>query len=432
MKATHFKLLLPALLLAAFAPTAQAQMFPVECGEVSDDTKAVNYSLYWESFKNEAYVDAMPHLRWIISCAPLFPSNNDKNYRRLMEAYEKFAEQATDSTTKTAYLDSVLITYDAMIPAIKQAGVEVNPAYVNIEKGRFLQKYAQDLPERQAEVTTLYREAYEMQPDSVDAYTVQYLFADLLQRGEKAGALDFAKEIKTRFSDNAELTTYVDNYMGALFSNDEEKYAFYKERLAANPDDEEALNEVIDLAFKMRDTATLEQLEPQILAKLEADPSINNYRRLAKIRSDSGNMDGAIDLYEKAISISTDPTEKRDLWYNIGIMRHRADQISAARAAYQKALDIDQNYGAAIIGIGDTIMASACGDELSRGSVYWLATDYYQRAAQRDPSVSGDANSRIAGARRGYPSTEALFLKGIKRGASYPVACGFGGTTTVR
>ncbi len=435
MTSTFSKLLLFALLLVV-APTARAQapLFSVDCGEVTEDDKAINYSLYYESFKNEAYVDALPHLRWIISCAPTFnaSSSNDRHFRRLMEIYEHMATEATDQATKTAYLDSVLVTYDAMLPVIEKAGTPVNPAYAKIEKGRILQKYAQDLPDRQGEVTTLYQEAYELQPDSVDSYTVQFLYADLLQKGDKARALEFGNEIKERFPADTALTSYVDNYMGSLFGTDEEKFDFYKARFAENPDDEEALDIIIDIATRKKWTEEMSVLEPQILQKLEAEPSARMYRILAGIRSDAGDDNGAIELYEKAIAASETDEDKRDIWYNIGIMRHRAGSISAARAAYQKALDIDPNYGAAIIGIGDTIMASACGTGIDRGAIYWYATDWYERAASRDPSVAQTASSRIAGARRGYPSTEDLFLKGIQRGSSYPVGCGFGATTRVR
>lgn len=425
-------LILPVLLLLASAPTAQAQMFDVACENVTDNDKAMNYSLYWESFKNEAYVDAMPYLRWVVSCAPLYPSNRDTNFRRLMQAYEHFAKESTDAATKSAYLDSVLVTYDVMVEALQGANIPVNLALAKIEKGRFIQTNAEAMPNRQGEVVTLYREAYQMQPDSTDTYTIQFLFADLLQKGDKAGALAFAKEVKERHANNAELITYVDQYMGQLFANDQERYDFYKARLAANPEDEEALNEVIDLATKMRDTAMMEQLEPQILARLEQNPSVRMYRILAGLRAARGDEAGAIELFQRAIAIATDNTEKRDLYYNIGIYQHRMGQTGAARRSYSQALDLDPNYGRAILGIGDIIAACASGSDEGR-TVYWLATDYYNRASNRDPSLASEANQRIGRIRGSFPSSEWKFFNNLSNGQGYTVtACGLNERTTVK
>ncbi len=423
---------LPLLLLAVAVPSARAQMFSVACGEVDDVAKATNYSLYYESFKNEAYKDAMPYLRWTIACAPLYPSNNDKNFRRLMEVYEHMAEQAADPAAKAAYYDSVLVTYDAMLPVLEAGGISVNKALANVEKGRFLQAHAETMPQRQPEVAQLYREAYQMQPDSTDAYTIQYLFADLLQNNDRSGALSFAKEVKERFPSDTTLTNYVDRFMGQLFANDEEKYAFYQEQLAADPNNEEALNEVIDLAIKMRDTAKMEELEPQILARLEADPSVRMYRILAGIRAERDDVSGAIELFNKAIEASTDPDEQRDLYFNIGTYQHRAGNLGAARSAYNKALGLDPNYGRAILGIGDII--ASCGSGSFEGrQVYWLATDYYARARERDPSVADEAAQRIGRIRGSYPSKEDLFFRNMSAGQGVSVtACGVTERTTVK
>ncbi len=432
MKSLFSKLFLLSALGLYVAAPSQAQMFSVACGEVDDQAKAMNYSLYYESFKNEAYVDAMPYLRWIISCAPLYPSNRDTNFRRLMQAYEHMANEATDAATKKAYLDSVLVTYDAMLPVLEQGGIPVNQALARIEKGRFLQTNAESLPDRQGEVAELYREAYQMQPDSTDSYTIQYLFADLLQRNDRAGALSFAKEVKERFAADTTVISYVNRFMGQLFANDEEKYAFYQQQLAENPNDEEALNEVLDLAIKLRDTAMMEKMEPQILSRLAQNPSVRMYRVLAGIRADRGDEAGAIELFRKAIESSTDPNEKRDLYFNVGAYQHRAGNLGAARNSYRQALEIDPNFGRAILGIGDVV--AACGSGSFEGRmVYYLATDYYARARERDSSIASEANERIGRMRASYPSREDLFFRNMSPGQGVTVsACGVSERTTIK
>ncbi len=63
--------------------------------------------------------------------------------------------------------------------------------------------------------------------------------------------------------------------------------------------------------------------------------------------------------------------------------------------------------------------------------VYWLATDYYQRAKSVDSEVASKANTKISQVKKSYPTVDDLFTYGIDEGKSITIQC-LGETTTAR
>ena len=77
-------------------------------------------------------------------------------------------------------------------------------------------------------------------------------------------------------------------------------------------------------------------------------------------------------------------------------------------------------------------MVSSCSDSpLGGREVYWLATDYYQRAKAKDSNVASKANTKISQVKKSYPTIDDLFTYGITEGQSITVKC-LGETTTAR
>lgn len=110
-------------------------------------------------------------------------------------------------------------------------------------------------------------------------------------------------------------------------------------------------------------------------------------------------------------------------------------QTSKARRYANQVLDINPNNGEAYLVIGDAVTgaSSNCDDgKLGERAVYWLATDYYQKAKQVDPSVAEKANQKIASARSQYPSTQDIFVYSLKEGDSFEISCPWSASTTIR
>ena len=117
----------------------------------------------------------------------------------------------------------------------------------------------------------------------------------------------------------------------------------------------------------------------------------------------------------------------KEIYFNMGIAQQQEGRLSRARTYFRRTLEIDRNYGAAYMAIGDLYVTavSSCGSfEREDRAVYWLVTDYYDRAASVDPTVAGSAQRKSRQYRAYYPDQEALFFKGWEPGQRYMVDYG--------
>jgi hypothetical protein len=111
-----------------------------------------------------------------------------------------------------------------------------------------------------------------------------------------------------------------------------------------------------------------------------------------------------------------------------------AGQVSKCIRYARKAAKADPANGEPYLLIGDAVasMVSACNNSpLGGREVYWLATDYYQRAKSVDSSVADKARTKISQVRRSYPTIDDLFTYGITEGKDIRVEC-LGESTTAR
>ncbi len=415
----------PALLAVTFLcigalPTA---MQAVAQEGPTDQEKAIHYSLYYEDFKNGNYEGALPNLRWILAHSPEFQGRRktDKNFERAIKAYEEIGMAQEDDEIRRAYLDSALVMFDVAVPTLQDKGVEIDVFEWTRNKGTFILKHQDDLEDHVGEIAGLFRKIFELDPARTQLFYLEYVIRDCIANEDKQCAIDFMTEIERKAGDNAEIMARINEFRGALFTSPEERIAFLEQKLEKTPDDLDIITELFELyeQEKYRDKmyemgARLQQMKP--------DPRI--YRILAKMRLDDGDADEAIKMYEQSLAMPGGKDAAREVYYNIGIAHQQEGRLSKARVAFRKALQIDPSYGMALIGIGDLYVSSVanCGSfEREDRTVYWLATDYFERARDQDPSVSRMANQRIRSIRRSFPDQEALFFKGWNPGDSFTI-----------
>lgn len=417
------------------APAAFAQAS--DSAEVTEQDKAVHYSLYYENFKNESFESTLPDLRWIIEHAPEYPRNDDRNYERLKDTYVGLAKQAEDAEMRKAYLDSALTVFDTAIPAMKEAGIEFNERTWLINKGRFIQNNAEDLGDHLAEVPAIYLQAYEMNPEGLDPYYVKVIIDDYVRRDMKQEAVDLMDEVEERYKDDADMMGYITTVRDNLFKTPQERMAFLETRLAKEPENVDLISELFEIYMKLSYRDKAHELGQRLL---QMEPSVRVYQLLAKMHLEDGEFEEALALYEKALALPGAEERARDIYYNMGIAQQNLGRLANARTYFRRALEKDPNFGAAHLAIGDLYATAVqeCGSTLSREdrAVYWLVVDQYQKAKSVDPSVSGQANSKISTYSRYFPSAEDLFFNNWKAGQSYRIDYGcyswIGETTTVR
>lgn len=426
-----------AALLLILGASGLARPALAQSEQVSDQDKAVHYSLYYEDFKNQNFQSALPNLKWIIEKAPGYPRSDDRNFERLIETYTGLAEQTEDPQTSQAYLDSALVWYDEAVTILNEHDIEVDEVQWKIRKGRFIQENQAELGDDAPSVAAVYREAFEMGGCEVDPYYVRVIIDDLARRGEKQEAVDMTDEAEACYAENAEMVSYLNEVRNNLFTSPEERMTFLEQRLEQNPDDVDIASELFDIYLRLEYRERAAELGDRLL---ELQPSARTFRRLGELHLADGDADRAIEYYERALEMpDVEDSVRRDVLFNLGVAKQQDGALAEARRYFRRALEIDPNFGQAYIAIGDlyATAVSDCGSfEREDRAVYWLAVDYYERARSRDPSVASQADQKIATYRRSFPDQEALFFKGWEPGQSYRVDYGcyswIGETTTVR
>jgi tetratricopeptide (TPR) repeat protein len=336
------------------------------------------------------------------------------------------------------YLDSALYVHDVAVDSLRAAGVEVDPFDWAFAKGRFIQKHNQLLPDRQTDVGGIYREAYDLDHTRLQNYYINYIIADLVSKDQKGDAVDFMDIAEADFANDADVLTTIETWRGQLFTSPEERIGFLESQIEKNPDDGELKTELLQLYMDegIRDMAY--QLADEVMNDA---PSARLYRTVAKMRLDDGDTDEAIRLYEESLSMEGGSDAAREVYYNIGIAHQQEGRLASARTQFRRAIETDPTYVQALIAIGDLYVTAVqgCGTfEREDRAVYWLAADYFDRAAARaeNDAYANQARQRRQNIQRFFPTAEDKFFKNWNPGDRYTINYGcytwIGETTTVR
>ena len=426
-------LLVAMLSLKGFVPAANAQS--AECNE-SDIP--MNYSLYYEDYKIESWSTSLPYLKWIIRCAPGFPANNDRNFERLVDVYEGLALTNEDADMQAAYMDSALWVHDIAPDSLTEAGIDVDRFDWVFGKGRFIQKHNAILQDEQSEVGSLYYEAYELDHTRLQNYYINYIILDMVSKDRKGDAVEFMERAEQDFAGDEEVMATLENWRGQLFTSPEERMGFLEGQIEKNPEDPELKAELLQLYMDegIRDMAY--ELADQVM---QSSPNGRLYRTVAKMRLDDGDTEEAIRLYEESLEMEGGASAAREVYYNIGIAHQQEGRLASARSQFRRALQEDPSYVQALIAIGDLYVTAVqgCGSfEREDRAVYWLAADYFDRAASRAESDTyrNQARQRSQNITRFFPTAEDKFFKNWNPGDRYTIDYGcytwIGETTTVR
>jgi tetratricopeptide (TPR) repeat protein len=421
-----------ALLVSFCLPLAASAQFE-SCADGDDRT---NYSLYYEEYKNENWENSLPYLKWILRCSPGMPNGSDRNYTRVVEVYEGIGMSQEDPVMQRAYLDSALYIFDSAVTILQDAEIEVSEYDWVFDKGRFMQKHSAELPDLQTDVGGVYETAFHLNPARIQGYYINYVVLDYVTKEEKGAAVEFLSVVEEARGDDADVMTMVTDWRGRLFTSPEERIEFLGTQLEKSPEDGDLIAELAEIYMDEGYRDELYELAPRLMA---SDPSSRTFRLIAKMRLEDGQADEAIDLYQQSLEMEGGTEAAREVYYNIGIAHQQEGRMSRARTAFRQSLQVDSDYGAAILAIGDIYMTSVqnCGSfEREDRAVYWLAADYFDRAAARDQSSVNPARQRLNSIRRLMPTAEDKFFKGWKGGDSYTINYGcyswIGESTRVR
>lgn len=403
--------------------------------EISDQDKAIHYSLYYENYKNENFADALPDLRWILTKAPTYPRNNDTNFERAVEVYEAMAERAESPEDTRAWLDSALVIFDTAVPLLQEAGAEVDEYVWARDKGRFIQTHKEELPELQEEAVVSYRKMYDLEPKRVNPYYLNVILNDYLSNQEYGKALDFMGELSDTRGDEPEVMSVVEE--AKAFIDPEDLVDFLESQIEADPDN-------IELRLQYLDAANELELEEEALE------TVNYLLTLADEQPDEFSEDLLVDLYRQALDAHVkagNVAEARsafntlkDLgaemtaqdYYNMGVIEQQGENFRGALSYYRQAQQADSDFTRARRAVPNlyATAVNSCGvKDREDKAVYWLLADTYRSAGMPSQAATYEKYG---------PNAEDIFYmdkwtEGQSTSVSYTCrGLTISGTTTVR
>lgn len=227
-----------------------------------------------------------------------------------------------------------------------------------------------------------------------------------------AGAQDFLDKYFLKIANDCDaLTPVLDKKFESLPTDPEEKKV--------------VLNKYMKLLDKQKCTAS-ETYEKYVKALVEIDPTAAGYYGLGNVLSNKGDEKGAVNAFEKAVELEAAGENANAYKLALASAQYTANQY---KAAYSTAKGVTGDLrGKAMIICGNAIAATAngCGDStFERKANFWLANDYYGRAAAAGESVSSSKFLSNA------PTQDDMFQQGVSVGASVSLSC-WGESTTAR
>jgi len=168
-------------------------------------------------------------------------------------------------------------------------------------------------------------------------------------------------------------------------------------------------------------------------AQLALDPSADAYFYSGVLKSKSGDSNGAVADFNKAVELETDNSRKSDILYKVaGMMRKRGSK-SQARNYAQKAINANSSNGKAYLLIANLYASSAnaCGSTpFEKRAIYWKAADMASKAGRVNPSLKSRANQTASSYTQRAPDKTMIFNAGMA-GKTVTFSCWVGGSVKV-
>lgn len=417
-----------------------------------------NLSLYETYYKQKNYDDAYPF--WKNACEVCPPKVSQNMYIKgvnLLKRQMKAAIKKKNNERAIALRDSVFLFYDLRIEHFpstskkpsnscevlgrkamdwtslnKRKAMEARPMFeesIACLEGKSL---AAIFDKYYSLLKTAFIEAdgAEAKTEAQEDLLLEYLrLSDFIEDGRQ-------NELASADSAGAEKYATTQKNLDEVFvqvANCDEMVPVLEGKLNAAPNDIDIKKKALRLLSEKGCTDNsifLPVAEAVYAVDKNADAAYSIGIQLAK----KGDFAAALPYFEEAVELCEDcPKLARNLM-TAGQSAKNTGQVSKCIRYARRAAKADPGNGEPYLLIGDAVasMVSSCSDSpLGGREVYWLATDYYQRAKSVDSEVTSKANTKISQVSKSYPSVDDLFTYGIDDGKEITVKC-IGETTKAR
>ncbi|QQS30377.1 MAG: hypothetical protein IPM47_05355 [Sphingobacteriales bacterium] len=415
-----------------------------------------NFSLYYEFFKHKMYDDAILYWRYIYENAP---AARKTTYLNGVTMYEYYANQATDSLTKQAYIDTMMMVYDKRIQYFGEEGDVASWKAVKLKELRpwATQEYADLINTAvniQQEETgyfvlipyfNIWLNKYNQKQITREQMLEQYnKVSDIIDYNvaNNPNEADLYKQVQelidviaTKLQTTTTTTTTTSPASCADIKNT------YEAQFKANPDD---LNLVQNLYSRLsRSNCKSDALYQDVLLKLyKLEPTSQRAKIIAQMYADKSENSTAQKYVQEAINLEPNGSKKASLYLLMAQLERRkggslsSSTASQARKYAKLAAELRPGWGKPYMFIGDLYASSGklCGPGTGWDSqvVAWAAADMWERAKDIDPDFTNEANQSINKYRQYFPKISEGFMRGYKNGETYNIGCWIGASTTIR
>ncbi len=211
----------------------------------------------------------------------------------------------------------------------------------------------------------------------------------------------------------------------------------FEPRYNANPTDKALLSNIITLFTSTECTDS-----DLFLRALESLHSVEPTEQTAYLlyRLYSSYPDGvekASAYMKEAIAFESSDAEK-DAQYSYEVASYLFAKTTDKKTALEyarEAAGLSESWaGKAYKLIGDIWVSTKCqGNPIEIRASYWIATDYYNKAKNADPTLASELNTQIANISKYFPAQADAFMYDLVDGDPFTITCdGLRETTMVR
>lgn len=223
--------------------------------------------------------------------------------------------------------------------------------------------------------------------------------------------------------------SFLDKYFLKIANDCEVLLPVIDQKFESLPADKEArlkaVNKYIGLLEKQKCTDS-DTYAKYVEESVAINPTAAGYAGLGNVQLNKGEDSKAVESFKKAVEMEGEGDKKNEYTLGLANAQYKAKQY---RAAFSTAKQVEGDLrGKAMIICGNAVAATAnsCGEStFERKANYWLANDYYKKAASLGESVS---TGKFLGS---APDQNEGFNEGVSAGSSVSLSC-WGESTTAR
>lgn len=404
------------------------------------------YSLYKEFYKQNDYNSALPHWRMLYKT---YPKSTPQIYIDGLKMMEAKMQNALSTDTKLQYLDSMMMIYDKRMKYFDNVGelmgrkaAKYLETIIKLDLSR--DEYVKDLKKGYGFAEKSIKESGEKTEPAVLVLYMQstkILFSmDEFQKSVVFDNYEKTMSILDKQLMDADMMEKADKAVSLIEGIIEGSGAldcdglveFYTPKLKENPSDVELIKKVLRM-FEREDCDNdfTEQLSEKLY---QLEPSAEAAYNMARTFLKKEDYDKAFEYYKKAYETATDDAAKSTYYYEAAGLALQQDQLQKARDLAKQAIKANPQNCKALMLIGDVYVQASksySDDDFERSTVFWLAVDYYSKAAQI-ADCKDDASNKASSYSNYFPGTEDIFFHSLNVGNKYQLEGWINETTTVR